>query len=397
MTTRSVPRRFSVLGVAVLLTLAAAAASTALGDCGPFTDVSAFCGPILELYYVGITSGTSATTFDPNATVNRTQMALFLTRSFDQTLARSSRRAALAQWWTQTPFYDQGLGVTSLSGSGLTCRGDGQDIWVTANTTGSATVERVRASDGTHLQTWTLDGNVGPWGVLPAMGRVFVVQRTSPGRLYMINPFQPQGTVSPVTSQLGNGSIGIAFDGSRIWTTNIGGNVSIVTPGTWQVNNVNVSTGTSVPVGILFDGANIWVTDIGDNTLKKLNANGTVALSVHVGVAPYFSAFDGRNIWVPNVVSDSLTVVRASDGAVLKTFSAADGNQNGLNGPQEAAFDGQRILVVNSLDSVSLFKAADLSIIGNYPTPGASSLYGACSDGINFWVVAFSSGKLLRF
>ena len=64
---------------------------------------------------------------------------------------------------------------------------------------------------------------------------------------------------------------------------------------------------------------------------------------------------------------------------------AADAN-NKLNGPEAVSFDGERVLVTNNGGgTVTLFKAADLSFIANVPI---GSLYGACSDGINFWVTA---------
>src|SRR5262249_52167104 len=109
------------------------------------------------------------------------------------------------------------------------------------------------------------------------MGRVFVTGNTNPGNLYMIDPTQAGGAVTVVSSGLGTGPQGIAFDGGRIWTANQGttpgtGSVSIVTPGAtlpWSVTNV--STGFSHPVGILFDGSNIWVTDFSAGTLLKLD------------------------------------------------------------------------------------------------------------------------------
>ena len=325
MAVRASARRLLAIGIVVLL--AAGVSRVVVGDCGPFTDVSAFCNAVLEVYTLGITTGTSATTYEPDGTVTRSQMAIFLTRTFDQTMLRSSRRAALNQWWTQTPFYDQSLGMTQLVGGGFTCRSDGADVWVSSGTAGANYLERVRASDGVRLGTWTLQNHGGPWGVLVAMGRVFVVDRTSPGQLYAIDPRTAPGTVAPVTSALGNGSIGIAFDGRRIWTANTGGNVSIVTPGTWAVTSVNISTGSSSPVGILYDGSNIWVTDINDGSIKKLDAAGAVLKRVPVQNGPQFAVFDGRNIWVPNTLSDSLTVVRASDGTVLKTFRRPTGTR----------------------------------------------------------------------
>ncbi len=63
-----------------------------------------------------------------------------------------------------------------------------------------------------------------------------------------------------------------------------------------------------------------------------------------------------------------------------------------------AAFDGQRVLITNSLGaSVSLWKAADLTTLGSFGTGGPSNPLGACSDGINFRIALSGSAKLARF
>ncbi len=371
-----------------------------LADCAsfglPFTDLGStgFCAQIAEAYYTGLTNGTSATTYSPAATVTREQMAAFVTRTMDASLSRGSRRAALNQWWNSTPHYDQSLGLTAVGTSPEQLASDGADVWV-ANSGG--TVSRVRASDGSVLGTWT--GATSASGVLIAMGRVFVTGETGPGgRLYMIDPTAAPGAATTVTSSLGTFPLGIAFDGNKIWTANHGdptGSVSIITPGTWIVTTI--TTGFTNPVSALFDGTNIWVTDGGDGKLKKLNADGSVAQGVVVGNLPEDPVFDGHNIWVPNEGDSSLTVVRASDGTVLKTFSAGNGDQNGLNEPLTAAFDGQRILVTNDGGGISLFQATTLSPIGTFATAGATHPNGACSDGSSFWVSFDSSGTIGRF
>jgi hypothetical protein len=217
----------------------------------------------------------------------------------------------------------------------------------------------------------------------------------------MLDPTAAAGDVTLLAGTLGDGPRAIAFDGNKIWTANSGdtngGGVSIITPGSsipWSVTTV--TSGFTEPFGIIFDGSNIWVTDFSAGTLLKLDSRGAVLRTVTVGANPAYPAFDGSNIWVPNQGNDSLTVVRASDGMVLKTFSAENGNQNGLSIPTQAAFDGQRVLVTNQTGGLSLFKATDLSIIGNPSTPGlVGDSFSACSDGINFWV-SFS-GTIGRF
>lgn len=106
--------------------------------------------------------------------------------------------------------------------------------------------------------------------------------------------------------------------------------------------------------------------------------------------------FDGTNIWVPNAASNTISVVRASGsfaGAVLATLSG-----KGLNSPTTCAFDGERILVTDfDGDRVSLWKASDFSPIDNIATPSGSNPWGACSDGVNFWISLLATGKLARF
>ena len=364
------------------------------GTCGgasltlPFTDVSSsnifFCS-IAAAYFSGLTNGTSATTYSPSASVTREQMAAFITRTQDSALRRGSLRAALSQW---APTFSSG-GNTTVGAGPLLVQSDGADLWVANNT--DDTVSRVRASDGKLLETWTAAD--AAWGVLVARGRIFVTGSTNPGKLYRIDPKQPAGDVTLVTGSVGIFPQGITTDGDFIWTANAGGSVSKVDPATGNV--LTFTTGFSEPSGILFAGTSIWVTDVINATLLKLNPNGSIAQIVNVGSMPRFPIFDGTNIWVPNSGTDSVTVVRASAGTVLATLTG-----NGLTIPWTAAFDGERILVTNAAlggDSVSLWRAADLTPFASFSSGASTGPIGACSDGINFWVTLQIPGKLARF
>jgi 6-phosphogluconolactonase len=162
-----------------------------------------------------------------------------------------------------------------------------------------------------------------------------------------------------------------------------------------------VSTGFNIPQGILYDGSNIWVIDTGDSTIKKLDSNGAILQSINLGSASNFPVFDGINIWVPNEPVNSVTVVRVKDAQgnpLASAFVLATLTGNGLNAPFAAAFDGERILVTNFFgNSVSLWKAADLTPLGTFPTGGSSGPRGACSDGLNFWIALLNSDQLARF
>jgi hypothetical protein len=385
-------RTMALVGLMMVITAASLRLQADTGTCGgvsttvPFTDVmsSPFFCQIAEAFFSGLSNGTSATTYSPSDNVPREQMAAFVTRTMDQSLKRGSRRASLKQFWTPTSA--DGFGLTGVGSGPLLVESDGADLWV-ANFT-SATVSRVRASDGKLLETWT--GATSVFGVLAAKGLIFL---TGGSKLYKIDPTLPAGAVATLTSALGVTAHGISFDGARIWTANFGGSVSIVTLNPLSVTTV--TAGFTILNGILYDGANMWVTDRGTTpgNLFKLDSNGAIIQTVTMDTMPGFPVFDGTNIWVPNLGSNTVTVVRASTGAVLATLTG-----NGLSQPIAAAFDGERVLVTNGGgNSVSLWKAADLSPLAVVSTGAATGPFGACSDGLNFWITLEGTGKLARF
>jgi hypothetical protein len=393
MKTRMRNRAMLLVAAMVIITAASLRLQADTGTCGgvsttvPFTDVmsSPFFCQIAEAYFSALTNGTDATHYSPSANVPREQMAAFVTRTQDSALRRSSRRAALGQWWTEKlplsyPVGNVPQGVQS----------DGADLWVANN--GNGTVTRIRASDGALLGTWT--GATGASSVLVAGGQIFITGYTT-NRLYEIHPLSAPGPVLTFGGILGLHPSGLTYDGQNIWTANNSGSVSLVVGG----GVTTIVTGFTSPGGILFDGTNVWVADFGDNKLKKLDSSGNILSSVTVGSSPFFPVFDGTNIWVPNDGDDSVSVVRVRDSGgnpLANPFLLATLTGNGLSAPVQAAFDGQRILVTNNLGSVSLWKAADLTPLGSVST--GLGHWGACSDGINFWVVAQGSpGSLFRF
>ena len=383
-------RKAAIFAVLAAAALVLGGSEGILGICGPFTDVSdaAFCPFVLEIFTLAITQGTTPTTYDPAASVTRLQMAAFLSRSVDGMVKRGSRRAAMRRFWTLN---DANLVDVTTVGSGVRYPAfDGLDVWVPAL---GGTVSRVRASDGTLLQTWT--GAASAHAALSAIGKVFVTGYLSPsGSLYRIDPRQAAGAATVVATNLGEFPIQPVFDGARIWTANFGGSISIVTPLAtipWTVTTV--SAGLPQLAGALYDGVNIWVTGYNSGTLLKLDpTSGAVLQTVTVGTTPLLPVFDGANIWVPNFGSASVSVVRASTGAILATLTS-----NGLSQPTQGAFDGERVLFPsNSGDSVSLWKAADLTPVGFFPTGPGSLPYGACADGVSFWIT-FRGNQLGRF
>jgi S-layer homology domain len=385
-------RRLALVPIAVLSLLAGGAVARMQDVCGPFTDVTpSLCPYVLEMYYLGITAGTSSTTFSPDNVVTRGQAAVFVSKSINQSIARSSRRAALGQWWTTTPHWDIGLGVTDDALGPVAC--DGSDVWVGS----SSGMRRVRGSDGRTVEVWP-----GVYGgqVLAAMGRIFVATG-DPGQLYMIDPSQPPGSAVLVADGLGGDPQSIAFDGQRIWTGNrVGHSVSIVQPGAatpWSVTNV--TQGFDSPMGVVYDGTNMWVSDAPVGKIHRLDSSGAILNSYLVGDGVGVPLYDGANLWIPTCCG--ISVMRPADGTSVGGVPAP---ANGT--PVRLAFDGRRILLVSAnTDLLSLWDAASLTPIATVSTglpTGIQGLpQGACSDGVNFWLTIGSglvpAGKLLRF
>ena len=177
-------RLILVVSLVTFLSLLSSRMRADTGTCGgemitlPFIDVAGnpfFC-TIAAAYFTGLTNGTDATHYGPSANVTRDQMSAFITRALDQAVKRSSPRLALRRAWnTQTP---ANLQTITVGNSPNYVESDGEDLWVANNF--SDTVTRVHASNGKVLGTWT--GATSAFGVLCAMGRVYVTGFTSPGK-----------------------------------------------------------------------------------------------------------------------------------------------------------------------------------------------------------------------
>jgi hypothetical protein len=380
-------KRMLLIPLAFLAALAGAASGFVQDQCGPFTDVSpAICPYVFEMYVLGITAGTSPTTYSPDAAVTRGQAAVFVSKGVNQAIARSSRRAALGQSWSGSYFnWTEGLGTTTLPESNLgpvVC--DGSDVWVG----GLTGVYRVRASDGKLLDTWT--GTAG--SLFAAMGRIFLTGSSSvpgAGALFMIDPSGPAGTAMEVAS-LPAGPRSLAFDGRNLWTASQeSGSVSIISPGfttPWPVTTV--TAGLQYPTDVVFDGQSIWVTDLGACALLRLDISGAVTQTVPVG-SPQCTVgrpvFDGSNLLVP--AGDALKVVHGNDGTLAATIPIS-------TGAALVAFDGERILVEsdaggqNAPRGLTLLRAADFATLRteHFDGIGGPSVNGMAADGVNFWL-----------
>ena len=183
--------------------------------------------------------------------------------------------------------------------------------------------------------------------------------------------------------------VGLAFDGTNIWTANFYGGVAKVRVSDGSVTSYNSITGVSNPWCVAFDGTYLWVT-AGNGTVTKLNtADASVAGGPYtVGSNPQGVTFDGSHIWVANVGSNTVTELNASDGSLVGTYSA--GTQ-----PAGIAFDGTNIWVSNlGSSNVTKLNGSTGAVIGTYAS--GYSAHTLAFDGSNIWVPDISSTRVLK-
>jgi hypothetical protein len=398
----------AMCAIIVLLIAGSTRLQATTGSCGgasamiPFTDVpssNAFFCSIASAFFSGLTNGATATTYSPSATVSREQMAAFVSRTLDQSIMRNNRRAAMQKFWVARGPAD--FASVNVGNSPNSVRTDGDNLYV-ANRI-SSTVKRISSQTFVETGEWT--GIAAAEDLVIARSSIFVLGQQ--GHIYQLSPAAP-GAVNPIIDLDGTVFRGIVYDGSRLWVTS--STADTVTAISLNPATSQSFTGFTDPVGLVYDGSHIWVAE-SSGKIKKLDINtGAVLQTITLPNSPggaNHPCFDGTNIWVP-AGGDKIYVVRVKDTAgnplpdsgPSAAFVLAQLTGNGLDAPTRIAFDGARMLAVNSVGGgLSLWKAADLTPIASIPTDNA--VQGVCSDGLDFWFVESTGpstpGRLLRF
>ena len=297
-------KRFVVwlLGVAVLLVLPTRPPNVHAqsGNCGPFTDVTASSGTcpfILEAFNLGITNGTSATTFSPSLDVSRDQMVTFFDRGVDFAVHRG-RKMAIGRTWAPTS--SAGGVSVDVGGASLDIVTDGMFLWIARN---DGAILKVTAADRTLQQTWHITAGAVPAKLGVFAGLVWIADQQ--GNLYFLDPSQTPGTRSVFVAGASGGGPTMAFDGTNVW---LGGSFG-TTYFKYQVgspNNFSFTAPANV-YGFAFDGTFMWML-LSNGHLQKLNltAQGvapTVAEDIDIAlpgiVGDCKMVFDGNNLWIP--------------------------------------------------------------------------------------------------
>lgn len=208
---------------------------------------------------------------------------------------------------------------------------DGENIWVANNS--DATLTKLRASDGARL---------GDFPVVP-------------------DPWK------------------LLFDGANIWVSSYKGH---------KVMKLRARDGANLgefptcyyPTALAFDGSSIWVGCPYDDHVVKLRASDGALLSKVQGYAVSALAFDGVHVWALDL-SGALCRLRPSDGVRVGDCSPVARNYPSA----DLVFDGVHIWSGTS-DGVHKVRASDGAVLRSFPL----RVQGLAFDGENIWAALVS-------
>ena len=159
----------------------------------------------------------------------------------------------------------------------------------------------------------------------------------------------------------------------------------------WKTWNQTFHVGL-YPVGVAFDGTYIWTANSGDNTVSKVNAATGVTLGTYaVGQHPQGLVFDGAYIWVANQSSQSVTQILASTGAVVGTVGTGAF-------PTAVVSNGTFAFVAAGDGLISSHAAATPGSPGSGAHPFSANAVpsGIAFDGTYLWVSLYGSNLVAK-
>ncbi len=368
------------------------ATSYLLANCGPFTDVSNLVCPfVLDIYYLGVTAGTTSTTYSPSNSVTRGQMAVFMGALYNQ-LKRTESPYRFMTGQGSYPFSTSGRVATTVNTSApngfatdgvydyvanqgnnkidIFQRGTGYP-YIGSYTT--ATANNRLVCDGFNL--WTTD-----------------VYGTNLKKINLTT-----GLVTDSYATLPTGTSDITVGGQFVAvTTNSGVSIQFESGG--LPYNIPLAGGGA---GVTFDGQYYWVSTFGGQLVAMDYCACSVPYTVTLPAVPgYYLAFDGQNVWVPE--SDGTIAVVGTRGAqagkIVDIIQPAGGtNTTEIDGLQ---FTGQNMLVWEHGPTGGFMVVRDVAShlmvnnTGTYGFSGAGYVYTFGFDGLQSWILGYDGNTL---
>lgn len=186
----------------------------------------------------------------------------------------------------------------------------------------------------------------------------------------------------------------IAFDGEHMWIANNGADtVSIYN----AASPYNLATTLSVPnspYGMATDGVNMWVVCRSDTIAHvfKIDGKQSIMTPFSGGSGSLDIAYDGANMWITNFLDSTITILRASDGEIIKTLGTADGVGSK---PTYLAFDGSYMWVTDETgNNVNIFRASDFTHVKDIAVQNTPQRI--AFDGNNMWITNSGTGSVSK-
>jgi hypothetical protein len=310
--------------MALFLTRQAVDHGLALGDGATqgFTDISGLDAAtqtaINQLKQLGITSGTSATTFDPNGLVSRWQMALFMTR------------LAVKAGFTLGSGADQGF--TDLTGLDA------------ATVTAINQAKQAGIADGTSATTFVPFANTLRWHMALFLTRVLAVDGVVPAGLGNIVTAQDSATNKTTVADKAQGKEVVityantdkftvdgtaATVGSYESSVTVGDVLSVAagTPQTLVLTNKTAASYTNGVISNVLTGADTYqITEpISGVVLNTVNYSGVFTLYTSDGAGQSIAAFE-LDIQAGDSVTSTGT---GADAANIRTIALTNASITG--------------------------------------------------------------------
>ena len=271
---------------------------------------------------------------------------------------------------------------------------DGPHVWVACR--GANSIQEFNAINGRPLRTITDSVDLATPEHLVFDGKNIWVSNGNISRGMLTKVRANDGTILN-TYAVGSGPYGMVFDGASVWVANYASNnLSKVNTSTGRVTNDISLTGCHVPDALGFDGSHIWVNCVNDTTVQMLDLHGAYLQTVKVGSHPYNFAFDGSNIWVVNVTGNSVTKIISTVTGSCPNPPCVVGTYSVGAHPQGVAFDGKYIWVSN-LDENSITKllASDGGLVETVIGISSPSLITSSTG--NIWVTQGTANQVSKF
>ena len=332
-------------------------ASLAIAACGPFSDVGAgICPFVVSMYYLGITAGTTATTYSPGNPVTRGQMAIFMGALFNL-IKRTENPYRLA-----TGMHGQAFNFNYAdrfeTGNTNVPIGFATDGFF--NYVASASNNKIdmfyKGNGHRYVTTLTTISNNGPMVCDGNYLFITSFNGTSMSR-YQIRT----GTLTdPWVTGLSGMANDVAIAADKIIVANTGG-VDIVALNGGVIEHSN-ALGYARGIAYMGDGT-FWVAIA--STLLHMDLNAAILGSANLtnATSGHQVAFDGQNVWVPLINGDIDVVATrgAQQGAVVDTFAMSSFGATYAGG---ITFTGQWIVASGTGDfgcgsSSTIFGAID--------------------------------------